>query len=134
MALRKLRIVFMGTPEFAVAPLEALLQYGFDVLAVVSSPDKPAGRGMKMRLSAMARFASQGRSVYCPSSFFPGQSPCCSCFPEITPCCLADARIRNLQSACFSSAAIQGRSSNQQGYYERREDNRYHYIFSCRCY
>jgi methionyl-tRNA formyltransferase len=57
MALQKLRIVYMGTPEFAIAPLEALLEHGFDVAAVVSSPDKPAGRGMKMHQPAVARFA-----------------------------------------------------------------------------
>ena len=55
--MRKLRIIYMGTPEFAIAPLAALLDYGFDVVAVVSSPDKPAGRGMKLQQSAVARYA-----------------------------------------------------------------------------
>jgi len=55
--MRKLRIVYMGTPEFAIAPLDALLENGFDVAAVVTSPDKPKGRGMKMQQSAIARFA-----------------------------------------------------------------------------
>jgi methionyl-tRNA formyltransferase len=43
--MNKLRIVFMGTPEFAVASLEALLINGFDVAGVVTAPDRPAGRG-----------------------------------------------------------------------------------------
>jgi methionyl-tRNA formyltransferase len=55
--MRKLRIVYMGTPEFAVAPLEELLRHGFDVVAVISAPDKPAGRGMNLRKSAVAQFA-----------------------------------------------------------------------------
>jgi len=48
----------MGTPEFAVAPLSELLRNGFNVVAVISAPDKPAGRGMKLRKSAVAQFAS----------------------------------------------------------------------------
>ena len=55
--MRKLRIIYMGTPEFAIAPLDALLNHGFDILAVVSSPDKPAGRGMKMQQPVLARYA-----------------------------------------------------------------------------
>ena len=41
----------MGTPEFAVAGLEALVQNGFDVVAVITAPDKPAGRGMQLQSS-----------------------------------------------------------------------------------
>lgn len=55
--MHKLRIVYMGTPEFAIAPLKALLDDGLEIVAVVSSPDKPAGRGMKMKQSALAHFA-----------------------------------------------------------------------------
>lgn len=52
-----LRIVFMGTPEFAVASLDALVQAGFHVVAVITAPDKPAGRGMKMNESAVKKYA-----------------------------------------------------------------------------
>lgn len=52
-----LRIVFMGTPEFAVASLDALVQSGFHVVAVITAPDKPAGRGMKMNESAVKKYA-----------------------------------------------------------------------------
>lgn len=55
--MQKLRIIYMGTPEFAIAPLDALLGHGLEIVAVVSSPDKPAGRGMKMQQSALAHFA-----------------------------------------------------------------------------
>ena len=53
----RVRIVYMGTPEFAVEPLRALLDGGYDVAAVVTVPDKPSGRGMKMNESAVKKFA-----------------------------------------------------------------------------
>ncbi|KLT65727.1 methionyl-tRNA formyltransferase [Pedobacter sp. BMA] len=52
-----MKIVFMGTPDFAVASLDALVQANFDVVAVVTAPDKPAGRGQKMNESAVKRYA-----------------------------------------------------------------------------
>lgn len=55
--MKNLRIVFMGTPEFAVATLGALLINGIDVAAVVTVPDKPAGRGRKLTKSAVKEFA-----------------------------------------------------------------------------
>lgn len=51
------RIVFMGTPEFAVESLKVLLESGFNVVAVVTSPDKPAGRGQQLSQSAIKTFA-----------------------------------------------------------------------------
>ena len=47
------RIVFFGTPDFAVASLEALVREGFNVVGVVTVPDKPVGRGMKLQSSAV---------------------------------------------------------------------------------
>ncbi|WP_085471638.1 methionyl-tRNA formyltransferase [Sphingobacterium psychroaquaticum] len=52
-----MRIIFMGTPDFAVASLQALLNDGAHVVAVVTTPDKPAGRGQKMHESAVKVFA-----------------------------------------------------------------------------
>ena len=52
-----MRIIFMGTPEFAVASLKALLDAGEQVVAVVTTPDKPAGRGQKIHQSAVKQFA-----------------------------------------------------------------------------
>ena len=57
MALSTLRIVFMGTPEFAVASLDALLKAGYKVVAVITAPDKPAGRGMQLQQSAIKKYA-----------------------------------------------------------------------------
>jgi len=55
--MNKERIVFMGTPEFAVASLKALVDAGENVVAVITAPDKPAGRGMKLQPSAVKQFA-----------------------------------------------------------------------------
>jgi methionyl-tRNA formyltransferase len=52
-----MRIVFMGTPQFAVTSLDALIKAGCDIVAVVTAPDKPAGRGQKMNESAVKQYA-----------------------------------------------------------------------------
>lgn len=54
-----LRIIFMGTPEFAVAALEELLSAKYNVVGVITAPDRPAGRGRKIRQSAVKTFAIQ---------------------------------------------------------------------------
>ena len=54
---RKPRIIFMGTPAFAVASLSALLAAKMNVVAVVTAPDKPGGRGMQLQQSAVKQFA-----------------------------------------------------------------------------
>jgi methionyl-tRNA formyltransferase len=60
-------IIYMGTPEFAVAPLKALLEEGFSISAVITAPDKPAGRGKKMKGSAVKEFAlSRGLKILQP--------------------------------------------------------------------
>jgi methionyl-tRNA formyltransferase len=55
--MNNIRIVFMGTPDFAVATLGALLMNGFNVIGVVTTPDKPAGRGRKINKSPVKEFA-----------------------------------------------------------------------------
>lgn len=55
--MKDLRIVFMGTPEFAVAILDRLLQNGADIVGVVTAPDKPAGRGLQLNQSAVKQYA-----------------------------------------------------------------------------
>ncbi|MDM8002193.1 MAG: methionyl-tRNA formyltransferase [Bacteroidota bacterium] len=61
MTERKPRIVFMGTPEFAVASLKALHESGCDIAAVVTVPDKPAGRGRKLTFSPVKEYALENR-------------------------------------------------------------------------
>ena len=51
------RIIFFGTPDFAVASLELLFRSGFQIVAVVTAPDKPAGRGLKEKASPVKEFA-----------------------------------------------------------------------------
>lgn len=57
MSTTDLRIVFMGTPDFAVASLDALVQAGCNIVGVITAPDKPAGRGMKLTESAVKKYA-----------------------------------------------------------------------------
>lgn len=54
---RELRIVYMGTPEFAVEPLRVMIAAGYNVVAVITAQDKPAGRGQKILLSPVKEFA-----------------------------------------------------------------------------
>jgi len=62
-----MKIVFMGTPDFAVASLDALLEAGCEIAGVVTAPDKPAGRGQKLNESAVKQYAvSKGIPVLQP--------------------------------------------------------------------
>src|SRR6195952_1386035 len=51
------RIIFMGTPEFAVASLDALVKAGFNIVAVITAADKPSGRRMQLNESAVKKYA-----------------------------------------------------------------------------
>ena len=53
----KIRIVYMGTPEFAVAPLDKLIQAGYEIAGVVTAVDKPSGRGLTLHESAVKQYA-----------------------------------------------------------------------------
>lgn len=55
--MEKLRIVYFGTPEFAASQLEAIINAGYEVAAVVTMPDKPAGRGRKIQFSDVKKTA-----------------------------------------------------------------------------
>lgn len=57
MKSKQLRIVFMGTPDFAVASLQALVEDGYNVVGVITAPDKPAGRGKQLSESAVKKYA-----------------------------------------------------------------------------
>ena len=54
---QSLRIIYMGTPDFAVESLRALVDGGYNVVAVVTMPDKPAGRGHQLQYSAVKQYA-----------------------------------------------------------------------------
>ncbi|WP_029033716.1 methionyl-tRNA formyltransferase [Salinimicrobium terrae] len=57
--MRDLRIVFMGTPEFAVHSLQAIVEAGYNVVGVITAPDRPAGRGRKLQESAVKEYAKK---------------------------------------------------------------------------
>lgn len=59
MKKEELRIVYMGTPDFAVEPLRQLVDRGYNVVGVITMPDKPAGRGHKLQHSAVKEYALQ---------------------------------------------------------------------------
>src|SRR5665648_845166 len=54
---KDLRIVFMGTPEFAVASLKSLVENDYNVVGVVTAPDRPSGRGQKLHQSDVKLYA-----------------------------------------------------------------------------
>ncbi|WP_093305441.1 MULTISPECIES: methionyl-tRNA formyltransferase [Salegentibacter] len=67
--MRSLKIVFMGTPDFAVASLESILNANYNVVGVITAPDKPAGRGRKLQESPVKKFAvSKGLKVLQPTN------------------------------------------------------------------
>ena len=55
--MSNLRVIFMGTPQFAVPSLERLVDAGYNIVAVITAPDKPSGRGLQMSESALKKFA-----------------------------------------------------------------------------
>jgi len=57
--IKDIRIVYMGTPDFAVAPLKSLVEAGYNIVGVVTVPDKPAGRGQKVQSSPVKIYAQE---------------------------------------------------------------------------
>ncbi|MCA0931685.1 methionyl-tRNA formyltransferase [Lutimonas saemankumensis] len=67
--MRELRIVFMGTPDFAVNSLKALVEGSYHVVGVITAPDRPAGRGRKLNESAVKKYAiSEGLNILQPTN------------------------------------------------------------------
>lgn len=67
--MKDLRIAFMGTPDFAVATLDTLIEGGHDVVAVITAPDRPAGRGRKLNQSAVKKYAqTKGLKILQPTN------------------------------------------------------------------
>jgi methionyl-tRNA formyltransferase len=64
-----LKIIFMGTPDFAVATLKTLVDSKYDVVGVITAPDKPAGRGRKLNESAVKKYAmAEGLTILQPTN------------------------------------------------------------------
>lgn len=69
MKREKLRILFMGTPDFAVATLQTLVDNDYDIVGVITAPDRPAGRGRKLNESAVKTYAvAQNLTVLQPTN------------------------------------------------------------------
>lgn len=69
-----MKIIFAGTPEFAVPALAALIESGHEIVMVLTQPDRPAGRGMKLRASPIKDLAlKHGITVYQPESLKPAE-------------------------------------------------------------
>lgn len=67
--MKDLRIVFMGTPDFAVTTLKTLVKNNYNIVGVITAPDKPAGRGQKLNESAVKQYAvSQSLTVLQPTN------------------------------------------------------------------
>ncbi|AXP82979.1 Methionyl-tRNA formyltransferase [Mariniflexile rhizosphaerae] len=67
--MKDLRIVFMGTPDFAVTTLKTLVKNNYNIVGVITAPDKPAGRGQKLNESAVKQYAvSQNLTVLQPTN------------------------------------------------------------------
>ena len=99
-----MRIVFMGTPDFAVGALEAILQAGHQVAAVVTQPDKPKGRGKEIQVPPVKAFAMahgipvfQFRRVLFRSKPFADITPIFLWWPRLDSCCRKrSCRCRNM--------------------------------------
>lgn len=73
MVEKELRIIFMGTPEFAVASLQKLVEEKFNIVAVITAPDKPKGRGKQLGTSAVKDYAlSQNLPILQPTNLKDG--------------------------------------------------------------
>ena len=135
---RKTRIVYMGTPEFAVAPLKALIEAGYNVVGVVTVADKPSGRGLKVNESAVKKFAvEQGIPVLQPVKLkdpefqkqladFKADLFVVVAFRMLPESVNAEAR--HFQPPCRPPAPVQGRSSYQLGCHQWRETHRSDYL------
>ena len=117
-----LRIVYMGTPDFAVESLRCLVEGGYNVVGVITMPDKPAGRGHKLQFSPVKQYALEHSLPLLQPEKLKDEA-----FVEALREWKADLQIvvasyvagsgmeyatfGNLQSSCFSFASIPGSRS-----------------------
>lgn len=131
----------MGTPEFAVASLDALVSGGYNVVGVVTMPDKPAGRGYKMQFSAVKEYALAHNLPLLQPEKLKNEE-----FLDALRALHADLQIvvafRMLPEVVwgmpplgtfnlrFAAAAISWRGTHQLGYHQRRARDRRNNLFS----
>ena len=126
---RQLRIVYMGTPEFAVTPLKKLIEKGYSVVGVVTNPDKPAGRGQKIKESPVKIFARKHNlPILQPEKFrdpkfleelrnLKADLQIVVAFKMLPEVVWAMPPQGNLQFACLSPARLQGSRPNKPCHY-----------------
>ncbi len=120
MVMKNKRIVYMGTPDFAVMPLSRLVDGGYNVVGVVTVPDKEAGRGRNVTESAVKRYAKdKGLPVLQPERLKRRDISCLFARNEsrhyssggiqnVARGGVVDAIVRHVQSACLSVASLWG--------------------------
>ena len=115
MPSHKLRIVYMGTPDFAVLPLKRIIEAGFQVVGVVTNPDKPAGRGQQLQESAVKKYAREiGLKILQPEKF--RDPDFLQALAELkADLQLVVASLRDGESACFSAAGLPGSGTDKPG-------------------
>ena len=105
-----LRVVFMGTPDIAATVLKAIIEKGHDVVAVVTQPDKPKGRGREIQFPPVKELAlSHNISVFQPQKIKNN--------PEIEEVNTGYGKIRLCKCTRFTSAKVQGSSTYSMGHY-----------------
>ena len=113
-----LRIVYMGTPDFAVESLRCLVEGGYNVVGVITMPDKPAGRGHKLQFSPVKQYAlEQNLPLLQPEklkdeAFVEALREWKADLQIVVPYAARSgveyATFRNFQSSCFPFASIPG--------------------------
>jgi len=125
--MEKLRIVFMGTPEFAVGILDTIIKNNYNVVGVITAADKPAGRGQKIKYSAVKEYAlANNLSLLQPTNL--KDETFLQELKALNASGLENARIRHIQPSRFVVAQLSWSRSNQLGNYKWRYKNRSNYF------
>ena len=120
----------MGTPDFAVASLDALVENGYQIVGVITAPDKPAGRGRKLHVSSVKQYAlHKGLTILQPTnlkapSFLAELESLRADLQVVVAFRMLPAVVwkmpptRNVQSARLASSGISGSGTDQLGHYK----------------
>ena len=131
MEKKDLKIVFFGTPEFAVASLDKLVTAGYNIVCAVTMPDKPAGRGHKMYHSPVKEYAVAHdipllQPVRLKDDAFVEEL---RSFGADLFIVIAFRMLRDIQPPCLTAATLPWRRSDKLGCDKRRYRNRRNHIF-----
>ena len=124
-----MKILFMGTPDFAKTSLEKVFNAGYEIIGVVTNPDKAKGRGMKIISSPVKEFAVQNNiPVYQPLKIRKNEefikeikrtksryNMCCSLWKNITKRAFRNSKIRMYKCSWITSSKVQRRCTDSMG-------------------